>query len=107
MPHAWTNLIEQIHAAPQQAVIAVTGGGVSAIAGLLSVPGGSRTVLEAVVPYSALALADWLGKRPQHFCSEETALAMAAVAFQRARHLADGASAPVSQQIGVACTASL
>jgi hypothetical protein len=87
MTDPWEKLIRQIHAAPQQAVIVVTGGGASAISDLLSVPGGSRTLLEAVVPYSAAALADWLGKTPEHFCVEETALAMAAVAFERAGRL--------------------
>ncbi len=112
-------LIERIHAAPQQAVIVVTGGGASAISKLLAVPGGSRTLLEAVVPYSEAALAEWLGgRRPEQFCVEETALAMAAVAFQRARHLqAVGQSASStdarlaadshSRAMGVACTASL
>jgi hypothetical protein len=112
-------LIERIHAAPQQAVIVVTGGGASAISALLAVPGGSRTLLEAVVPYSEAALADWLGgRRPEQFCVEETALAMAAMAFQRACHLqaADRSASPddsplaadsYSRAVGVACTASL
>jgi nicotinamide mononucleotide (NMN) deamidase PncC len=106
-------LIEQIHAAPQQAVIVVTGGGASAISALLAVPGGSRTLLEAIVPYSEPALADWLGgRRPEQFCVEETALAMAAVAFQRACQLqaaGESASSLVDHRpaVGVACTASL
>ncbi len=106
MSDAWTKLIERIHAAQQQAVIAVTGGGASAIAKLLQVPGGSRTLLEAIVPYSAAALTDWLGMRPERFCTEDTALSMAAVAFQRAKRLTESApsSAPL---IGLACTASL
>lgn len=99
----WPSLIARIHAAPRPTVIAVTGGGSSAIAGLLTVPGGSRIVLEAVVPYSAASLTEWLRRRPEQFCSEETALAMAAVAYQRARHLAP----EQDQQIGAACTASL
>ena len=36
----------------RQLVVAVTGGGSQAIADLLTVPGASATVLEAVVPYS-------------------------------------------------------
>jgi hypothetical protein len=88
MHSEWRHLIERIHATSPPAVIVVTGGGASAIADLLSVPGGSRTILEAVVPYSEDALVDWLGKAPDHFCVEETALAMAAVAFQRAGELA-------------------
>lgn len=87
MTDPWQSLIERIHATPQQAVIVVTGGGAAAISELLSVPGGSRTLLEAVVPYSEAALKEWLGKKPEHFCVEETALAMAAVAFERAGRL--------------------
>ncbi len=57
-------LVSQIHAAPGQIVLAVTGGGSRAIADLLEVPGGSRTLLEAVVPYSAAALAEFFGAAP-------------------------------------------
>jgi nicotinamide mononucleotide (NMN) deamidase PncC len=49
-------LIRQIHAAAVRMVLAISGGGSSAIGELLAVPGASRTVLEAVVPYSAAAL---------------------------------------------------
>lgn len=97
MAGAWHELIERIHRAPHLAIVVVTGGGASAIADLLSVPGGSRTLLEAVVPYSEAALTDWLGKRPEHFCVAETALAMAAMAFQRGCRLITGAG---SQQPG-------
>lgn len=114
----WRRTIEAIHAAPLRGVIVVTGGGASAISDLLTVPGGSRTVLEAVVPYSSVALTDWLGRAPEHYCSEETALAMAAVACARAGRLAlamDAGSAGAEPQlgadsgslIGVACTAAL
>jgi hypothetical protein len=107
MADPWQLLIERIHATPQRAVIVVTGGGASAIAELLAVPGGSRTLLEAVVPYSEAALSACLHRKPEQFCVEETALAMAAVAYERACTLApaEGEAAPSS--IGVACTASL
>src|SRR5258707_994697 len=107
MPNAWTTLIEQIHAAPQQAVIVVTGGGASAISELLSVPGGSRTLLEAAVPYSEVALTEWLGRKPEHSCVEETALAMAAMAHERAKKLAAARGGAFAAQVGAACTASL
>ena len=64
--------------------MAVTGGGSRAISELLEVPGASRTVLEAVVPYAAPALIAWLGAKPEHFCEPRTARAMAMVGFQRA-----------------------
>lgn len=95
-------LIARIHAANRPAVLAVTGGGSGGIAQLLAVPGASRTVLSAVVPYAAEALSQWLGVRPEEFCSDWTARAMAMRAYDQARHLA-----PTSDVVGVACTASL
>ena len=96
-------LVEEIHAAPARVVLAVTGGGTGAIGQLLQVPGASRTVLQAVVPYSAAALADWLGGPPEQACSAETARAMAMAAFLRACRWDDSPGSPA----GVACTASL
>ena len=73
-------LIEAIHAAPTRLVLAITGGGSGAIGALLEVPGASRTVLEAVVPYSEGSLARWLGGPPDQACSPPTARAMAMAA---------------------------
>jgi nicotinamide mononucleotide (NMN) deamidase PncC len=102
---AWTELVSAIHAGNCQAVIAVTGGGSKAISQLLEVPGGSRTLLEAVVPYSQSALEDWLGGAVEQACSEPTARAMAMAAWMRARRLAPAAD-PHSL-LGVGATASL
>ena len=99
-------LIRQIHAAPAQIVLALTGGGSRAVADLLEVPGGSRTLLEAVVPYSAAALGEFLHGPPEQSCSARTARAMAMTAFQRARHL-QGAADKSRPVIGIGCTASL
>lgn len=96
-------LIRQIHDSGRQLVLAVTGGGSGAIASLLNVPGASRSVLEAVVPYSAAALVDWLGGRPERFCGDRTGRAMAMAAYKRAQELAPGAAGIV----GIGCTASL
>ena len=68
-------LAQEVHAAGTRIVIAVTGGGSRAISALLGVPGASRSILAAVVPYAAEALIDWLGGRPDEFCSERTARA--------------------------------
>jgi nicotinic acid mononucleotide adenylyltransferase/nicotinamide mononucleotide (NMN) deamidase PncC len=99
-------LVERIHGANARFVLAVTGGGGRAIAELLQVPGASRTVLEAVVPYSEAAMVEWLSGRPDQFCAEPTGRAMAMAAYHRAcRWSADASSrAPLA---GVACTASL
>lgn len=103
MSHA--DFIRAIHDSGRQVVIAVTGGGSGAISALLEVPGASRSVLEAVVPYSAAALAAWLGGVPDQSCSAATARAMAMAAFVRARRLAPDADPALL--VGVACTASL
>ncbi len=98
------SLVEAIHAAPCQMVLVLSGGGSRALAELLEVPGASRTLLEAVVPYSEAALLEWLGGRPDQFCSAPTARAMAMVAYNRARCLAGAEAGPLA---GVACTAGL
>ncbi len=95
-------LIALLHQSPYRAVLAVTGGGASVIGWLLSVPGGSRTVLEAVVPYSGDSLTQYLGRTPESFCSVAVSRDMAARAQERARRLAEGAPT-----VGVGCTASL
>src|SRR5262245_4744028 len=95
-------LIDSIHAAPGLGVIAVTGGGATAAAELLAVPGASRTVLEVLVPYCQAALADFLGAAPEHACSTETGQALAARALARAEQLA-----PDEPVFGLGVTASL
>jgi len=101
------DLVRRIHATPLQCVLAVTGGGSSAISALLQVPGASRTVLEAVVPYSSASLTAWLGCEPEQFCGERTARAMAMVAYQRVRRYTDQDSADTDRVCGLGCTASL
>jgi nicotinamide mononucleotide (NMN) deamidase PncC len=97
-------LIAAIHRSGAKVVIAITGGGSSAIGKLLEVPGGSASILEAVVPYSQAALNEFLGGTPDQFCSEPTARAMAMAAWMRARDLTDYYS---HNLVGVGMTASL
>lgn len=97
-------LIQGVHDSPHQAVLAVTGGGSRAISDLLEIPGGSSTLLAAYVPYSPVALQDFLEEWDRdHPCTEATARRMAMRAFLLAYDLVDE-EAPV---LGVACTASL
>lgn len=97
-------LVEAIHAAPWRTVLALSGGGSRALSELLAVPGASRTLLDAAIPYSGEALIEWLGGRPDQFCAAETARAMAMVAFRRARRLAGSEAGHLA---GIACTAGL
>jgi nicotinamide mononucleotide (NMN) deamidase PncC len=96
-------LVEEIHDTPTKVVLVASGGGSRAIADLLEVPGGSRTLVEAVVPYSTTAMQTFLGGLPDEFCSEPTVRAMAMAAFHRGRSYGES---PASLA-GVACTASL
>jgi hypothetical protein len=118
MPVEISQLVRQIHASGKQLVLAVNGGS-AAIPWLLTVPGASRCVLLAVVPYAAEAMMQWLGSKPEQFCSSRTARAMAMAAYQNARRLTgsgigDGDDSPVSTSrtvasrlLGVGCTVSL
>ena len=79
--------IEGIHASPTKAVIAATGGGAQALAWLLGVPNASNTVLEITVPYADAALTELLGRTPGRVVSQEVAMEMAQLAYERASHL--------------------
>jgi len=86
------------------AVIVVTGGGGQALADLLATPGASKTLLEALVPYSERSLVEFLGEKPLQAVSVETAAAMARTAYQRALRLRTDPKTPV---LGLSCTATL
>jgi hypothetical protein len=102
MEPATRRLIEALHGSARKYVLAVTGGGTGAASQLLHVPGGSRTVLEIVVPYHEQALAEFLGRSPVQFCAPDTARHLAERCRQRAAWLA-----PRDAVLGVGCTASL
>ena len=103
MPVSCSRLIEMIHASPEEVVLVIAGGGATAVADLMEVPGASRTILEVDVPYCEGAMVEFLGGRPDQFCSPQTARAMAMAAFRRAcRYRGEAESLS-----GVSCTASL
>src|SRR5262245_32713925 len=99
-------LVTAIHNSGRQIVLAVTGGGSGAISKLLRVPGASRSVLAALVPYSWPALVEFLGGKSDQACSAETARAMAMTAWCKARKFAAEGVA-LKNLVGVGCTASL
>jgi hypothetical protein len=100
---AWQQLISALHASGRKAALAITGGGSGAVGELLRVPGGSRLLIEAQVPYDAAALATYLGFAPEQASSAETAIAMARSALGRATRLAPEGADPV----GLGATAAL
>jgi Cytidylyltransferase-like len=100
---AWRQLISAVHTSGPKAALAITGGGSGAINELLRIPGGSRLLVEAQVPYDEQALAMFLGFRPEHACGADTAIAMAHSARTRAARLM-----PVGTDlVGVGATAAL
>jgi nicotinamide mononucleotide (NMN) deamidase PncC len=100
---AWRQLISALHASGRKAALAITGGGSGAIGELLRIPGGSRLLIEAQVPYDQQALAAFLGFTPAQACSSDTAIAMARTARVRAVGLV-----PVgSDLVGLGATAAL
>ncbi|MDX2155711.1 MAG: hypothetical protein SFW09_04290 [Hyphomicrobiaceae bacterium] len=100
---AWPHLVAALHASGRKAALAITGGGSGAIGELLRVPGGSRLLVEAQVPYDTQALESFLGYAPSQACSAETAIAMAARAQARAARLVPTGS----DVVGLGATAAL
>ncbi|KAJ6899232.1 hypothetical protein NC652_025650 [Populus alba x Populus x berolinensis] len=104
MTDAWIRgVVEAIHSAPNQAVLYLAGGASQALGWLMSVPGASNTVLEAVVPYSRMSFIQLLGKIPGQHCSQQTAEEMALLAYNRGLKL----SSPGYPVVGVGFTGSL
>src|ERR1700722_10061354 len=100
---AWRQLISALHASGRKAALAITGGGSGAVGELLRVPGGSRLLIEAQVPYDALALATFLGFAPAQASSTDTAIAMARSVRARAARLVPSDT----DLVGLGATAAL
>jgi nicotinic acid mononucleotide adenylyltransferase len=100
---AWQQLVSATHMSGRKAALAITGGGSGAVGELLRVPGGSRLLIEAQIPYDAQALAAFLGFSPDQACSADTAIAMAHNARARAARLVP----PGTDLVGLGATAAL
>ncbi len=99
----WQVLIPALHASGRKAALAITGGGSGAIGELVRVPGGSRLLVEAQIPYDTTALAAFLGFAPAQASSADTAIAMAVSAQTRASRLV----AAGADLVGLGATAAL
>src|SRR5437667_1689719 len=100
---AWQHLISALHASGGKAALAITGGGSGAVGELLRVPGGSRLLIEAQVPYDEQGLPAFLGFAPAQACSSDTAIAMAQTARARATRLVPAGA----DLVGLGATAAL
>lgn len=97
--------IKEIHNTDYKFVVVSSGGGSNAIASLLKVPGASKSVLEAYIPYAKESLDFYLLKKPDFYCSKETALRMAAKAYSAAKKIDPKSSR--KKLLGIAITAAL
>ena len=64
---AWPQLIAALHGSGRKAALAITGGGSGAVGELLRVPGGSRLLIEAQIPYDERALHETKTRIPEGY----------------------------------------
>ena len=98
-------LIKKIHQSPFKVTIVSSGGGTEAISSLLQVPGASNTILESYIPYAKESMDAYLNKKPDHYCSMQTCLSMAANAYKSCSKIANETKS--KYLIGISITASL
>ncbi len=96
-------LVQALHDRPQRFMWVLAGAGSQALAWLLGVPGASRTLVEALIPYDWAAFDDFLGRKPAQYVAAGAARQLAGCALRRARSL----TSPTEALIGLACTATL
>jgi len=99
-------MAKKLHSVAGRGCFAITGSGIQAISDLFSEPGASRTILDAQVPYSRLALEEFVGEPTDQHVSADEAKLMANAALKRAQHLtqSDEGDEPL---FGVGCTAAV
>ncbi len=97
------DLVQAIHDSPALTVVVTAGAGTQALADLLAVAGATRTLLEALIPYSTAAFDDFLGQHPPQYVAAETARLLAGRSYTRARllHTWD------EGLVGTSCTATI
>ena len=101
------DLVRAIHDADARACLVVTGGGVSALNALFAVPGASRTVIDAQIPYARASLDDYLGAQAARHVSSGEATMMARAAQVRAVRLDSERDPPSARIVGLSCTAAI
>ncbi len=101
----YQDIVEKIHSSPFKLVIVSSGGGTNAISSLLKVPGASNTILESYIPYSKESMNEFLNSKPDHYCSLDTCLSMAANAYKKSTKI--NKQSKSKHLLGIAITASL
>ncbi len=101
----YQDIVEKIHSSPFKLVIVSSGGGTNAISSLLKVPGASNTILESHIPYSKESMNEFLNSKPDHYCSLDTCLSMAANAYKKSTKI--DRQSKSKHLLGIAITANL
>ena len=95
--------ITRIHNSKTKLVMSVSGVGSQSINWLLSVPGASKTLIEATIPYSNESLNRYIGEVPKQYVSKATALSMAKAAYMQGIQYGNHEMGI----IGVSCTGAI
>ena len=102
-----TNIIAKIHHNDSiKGSLVVTGCGSTAISWLLSVPGASKSILSAHVPYSKLSLEKYLNKELKNHVSEEESINMANKAYLDSSTILDIGKNDINL-FGLGCTGAI
>ena len=101
----YLDIVNKIHASPYKLTIVSSGGGTNAISALLEVAGASNTILESHIPYSKESMDTFLNKKPDHYCSLDTCLNMAANAFKKSKQI--DTTSKTKHLLGISITANL
>ena len=99
--------LEAVHASPVRAVMHVTGGAAQSLGWVMAVPGASRTLLEARVPYAREAMVDLLGKEPAQYVDARCARRLARAAYARGVRLSPPSGDDARHVVGLGCTCAL
>ena len=99
-------LVQAIHDSPTRSVVVTAGAGAQALSNLLGVAGATRTLLEALVPYSQASFDEFLGQTPDKYVTGKTARLLAGRALTRA-HWLEAVEADEMPVVGLACTATI
>ena len=107
--HRMDAVVERIHASPLRCCIGAAGAGASALTMLMSVPGCSRTLVDAEIPYGASASAELLDNFPKRHLAASVATELAQNKYHRTETLLDeeGVDTKVLQLVGIGCTAAI
>jgi hypothetical protein len=104
----WHSLLTALASSDSRISLVVTGGGSGAVSHCLRRAGASRNFVDAVVPYSRAAVAEYLGCPPAgSSASSAVAKQLASVALRHATSLDDSSGSEVHAPAGIALVAAL